>query len=83
MSQKAGKPHADPAHEAKLAARREKHALKVWRANPKTQGLQQERDAAVQERDAAVQQLKTLRDGTAGRQIAEIQQQHKRMEAVK
>ena len=33
MSQEAGKP-ADLAHEAKLAARRQKHALKVWRQPP-------------------------------------------------
>ena len=39
----------DPAKEAMLAARREKYALKVWNDNPKTQRLQQERDAAVQQ----------------------------------
>ena len=30
------------ARDAKNAARREKHALKVWAANPKTQRLQQQ-----------------------------------------
>ena len=50
----------DPAKEAKLAARREKYALKVWNDNPNTQWLQQEYAAAVQE-------LQALRDGTAGR----------------
>ena len=38
MSQKAEKP-PDPAHEAKLAARREKHGARVWAANPRTQEL--------------------------------------------
>ena len=43
---KAGDPEKppDPAREAKLAARREKHAVKVWKANPKTQRLQSEKD---------------------------------------
>ena len=72
MSQEAGKP-ADPAHEAKLAARRQKHALKVWRANPKTQQLQQEHDAAVHE-------LQILRDGTAGPQFKEMKQRCERLE---
>ena len=72
---KAGDPEKppDPAREAKLAARREKHALKVWKANPKTQRLQSEKDAAVQE-------LKLLRDGTAGRQFAELRQRCERLE---
>ena len=55
MSQKAEKP-PDPAHEAKLAARREKHAVKVWSANPRTQELQRKYDEALR-------QLQQLRDG--------------------
>jgi hypothetical protein len=72
---KAGDPEKppDPAREAKLAARREKHAVKVWKANPKTQRLQSEKDAAVQE-------LQILRDGTAGRQFAELRQRCERLE---
>ena len=46
MSEKAGKP-IDPAHEAKLAARREKHNAKVWADNPRTQGLKSAYDAVV------------------------------------
>jgi len=72
MSEKAGKP-IDPAHEAKLAARREKHNAKVWAANPKTQGLQSAYDAALQ-------QLQQLRDGTFCRQFAQMQQWCKRVE---
>ena len=60
MSQKAEKP-PDPAHEAKLAARREKHAVKVWSANPRTQELQRKYDEALR-------QLQQLRDGTFCRQ---------------
>ena len=48
MSEKAGKP-IDPAHEAKLAARREKYNAKVWADNPKTQGLKSAYDAALQQ----------------------------------
>ena len=72
---KAGEPEMppDPAREAKLAARGEKHAVKVWKANPKTQRLQSEKDAADQE-------LKLLRDGTAGRQFAELRQRCERLE---
>ena len=72
MSQKAEKP-PDPAHEAKLAARREKHAAKVWAANPRSQELQQKYDAALQ-------QLQQLRDGTFCRQFAQMQQWCKRVE---
>ena len=72
MSEKAGKP-IDPAHEAKLAARREKHNAKVWAANPKTQGLKSAYDAALQ-------QLQQLRDGTFCRQFAQMQQWCKRVE---
>ena len=72
MSEKAGKP-IDPAHEAKLAARREKHNAKVWAANPKTQGLKSAYDAALQ-------QLQQLRDGTFCRQYAQMQQWCKRVE---
>ena len=70
MSEKAGKP-IDPAHEAKLAARREKYNAKVWAANPKTQGLKSAYDAALQ-------QLQQLRDGTFCRQFAQMQQWCKR-----
>ena len=72
MSQKAEKP-PDPARDAKNAARREKHALKVWAANPKTQRLQQQHDAALR-------QLQILRDGTFCRQYAQMQQWCKRVE---
>ena len=66
MSQKAEKP-PDPAHEAKLAARREKHAVKVWSANPRTQELQRKYDEALR-------QLQQLRDGTFCRQYRQMQQ---------
>ena len=72
MSEKAGKP-IDPAHEAKLAARREKHNAKVWADNPRTQGLKSAYDAALQ-------QLQILRDGTFCRQYAQMQQWCKRVE---
>ena len=72
MSEKAGKP-IDPAHEAKLAARREKHNAKVWADNPRTQGLKSAYDAALQ-------QLQILRDGTFCRQFAQMQQWCKRVE---
>ena len=72
MSQKAEKP-PDPARDAKNAGRREKHALKVWAANPKTQRLQQQHDAALR-------QLQILRDGTFCRQYAQMQQWCKRVE---
>ena len=71
MSQKAEKP-PDPAHEAKLAARREKHAAKVWAANPRSQELQRKYDAALQ-------QLQQLRDGTFCRQYRQMQQYCQRM----
>ena len=72
MSEKAGKP-IDPAHEAKLAARREKYNAKVWADNPKTQGLKSAYDAVLQ-------QLQQLRDGTFCRQFAQMQQWCKRVE---
>ena len=72
MSEKAGKP-IDPAHEAKLAARREKYNAKVWADNPKTQGLKSAYDAVLQ-------QLQQLRDGTFCRQYAQMQQWCKRVE---
>ena len=72
MSEKAGKP-IDPAHEAKLAARREKHNAKVWADNPRTQGLQGAYNAALQ-------QLQILRDGTFCRQYQQMQQWCKRVE---
>ena len=71
MSQKAEKP-PDPAHEAKLAARREKHAVKVWSANPRTQELQRKYDEALR-------QLQQLRDGTFCRQYRQMQQWCKRV----
>ena len=71
MSEKAGKP-IDPAHEAKLAARREKHNAKVWAANPKTQGLKSAYDAVLQ-------QLQQLRDGTFCRQYRQMQKYCQRM----
>ena len=71
MSQKAEKP-PDPAHEAKLAARREKHGARVWAANPRTQELQRKYDAALQ-------QLQILRDGTFCRQYQQMQQYAQRM----
>ena len=72
MSQKAEKP-PDPAHEAKLAARREKHGARVWAANPRTQELQRKYDAALQ-------QLQILRDGTFCRQYQQMQQWCKQVE---
>ena len=72
MSQKAEKP-PDPAHEAKLAARREKHAVKVWTANPRTQELQRKYDAALR-------QLQILRDGTFCRQYQQMQKWCKQVE---
>ena len=62
MSQKAEKP-PDPAHEAKLAARREKHAVKVWSANPRTKELQRKYDEALRQ----LQQLQLL--GEAGEEL--------------
>ena len=68
MSQKAEKP-PDPAHEAKLAARREKHGARVWAANPRTQELQRKYDAALQ-------QLQILRDGTFCRCLSRAPSAH-------
>ena len=72
MSQKPEKP-PDPAHEAKLAARREKHGARVWAANPRTQELQRKCDAALH-------QLQILRDGTFCRQYQQMQQWCKQVE---
>ena len=71
MTQKAGNA-PDPAHEAKLARRREAHALKVWTANPRSQELQKKYDAALQ-------QLQQLRDGTFCRQYQQMQLYAQRM----
>ena len=73
MSQKAEKP-PDPAHEAKLAARRKAYALKVWKADPKTQEQQQELDAARA-------QLQILRDDEiAAVLVTRARGQHQRRE---
>ena len=62
MSQKAGEP-PDPEKAAKLEARRKAYALKVWKADPKTQAQQQELDAARA-------QLQRLQDGTAHSRVS-------------
>ena len=64
MPQKAGEP-PDPEKAAKLEARRKAYALKVWKADPKTQAQQQELDAARA-------QLQRLQDGTFCRQFQEM-----------
>ena len=53
----------DPEHAAKLEARRKAYALKVWKADPKTQAQQQELDAARA-------QLQRLQDG--GKKLCKI-----------
>ena len=72
MPQKAGEP-PDPEKAAKLEARRKAYALKVWKADPKTQAQQQELDAARA-------QLQRLQDGTFCRQFQEMLAWCKRVE---